>query len=145
MPRSIVRVACGLLIPLVVIAGLVSCGPMSEPDYANEIAESALQSLNACDYEAHVALYTPEGQNNINETNFDIVCSQLKSVIGDYIDKEFFRAEEENGYTVVDYKADFSEEPDGVTFKFYFEEIDGEMYIAALWPESPKLGDLSGE
>lgn len=145
MPKSIIKATYGLLILLVVIAGLVSCGTMSEPDYANEIAESALQSLNACDYEAHVALYTPEAQSNVTETNFDIVCPQLKAIIGDYIDKEFFRAQKENGYTVVYYKADFSEEPDGVTFSFYFEEIDGEMYIAALWPDSPKLSDLSGE
>ncbi len=145
MSKPIVRAACGLLTLLIVIAGLVSCGPMSEPDYANEIAESALQSLSACDYAAHMALFSPEIQSAITEAEFDVICQQTKDVIGDYIDKEFLRAENEKGYTVVDYKADFSEEPDGVTFSIYFEEIDGEMYIVGFWPDSPKLSELRGE
>jgi hypothetical protein len=145
MSKSIVRAACGLLILLVVIAGLAACGPMSEPDYAVEIAESALQSLSACDYAAHMALYTPDAQAAVNEADFNTKCQAIKAIIGDYIDKEFWKAETKNSYTVVYYNANFSEEPDGVVVSVYFQEIDGEMYIAGFWLDSPKLLELSGE
>jgi hypothetical protein len=145
MSKSIVRAACGLLILLVVIAGLAACGPMSEPDYAVEIAESALQSLNDGDYAAHMANYTPDAQAAVTEAQFNTGCQEIKSLIGDYIDKEFWKAETQDSYTVVYYNANFSEEPDGVIVSIYFEEIDGEMYIAGFWLESPKLLELSGE
>jgi len=118
---------------------------MGEPDYANQITESALQSMNACDYAAHLENYTPDAQSAVTEDNFTATCQQIKSIIGDYIDKEFWKAKTQNGYTVVDYKASFSEEPDGVTVSIYFEEIDGEMYIAGFWLDSPKLREASGE
>ncbi len=144
MSKSIVKAACGLLILLVVIVGSVSCGAMSEPDYANAIAESALQSMNQCDYAAHAALYTPEAQATFTEDIFDTTCQQIKAIIGDYIDKEFWRAQTQDSYIVVDYLANFSEEPEDVTVSIYFEEIDGEMYIAGFWLDSPKLREASG-
>jgi hypothetical protein len=143
MSKSIVRAACGLLILIVVIAGLASCSSMAEPDYASEITESALQSMSACDYAAHIALYTPDAQAAVSEELFNAGCNQIKTIIGDYIDKEFWRAKTQNSYTVVDYKANFSDEPDGVTVTVYFEEIDGEMYIAGFWLDSPKLREAS--
>lgn len=145
MSKSIVKAACGLLIMIVVITGLAACGSMSEPDYASELTESALESMNDCDYAAHLALYTPDAQAAIIEDQFNTGCQQIKALIGDYIDKEFWRAQTQNGYTVVDYKARFSEELEDVTVSIYFEEIDGEMYIAGFWLDSPKLRELSGE
>ncbi|MCX6011317.1 MAG: DUF3887 domain-containing protein [Chloroflexi bacterium] len=145
MSKSIVRAACGLLILLVVIAGLAACGPMSEPDYASQIAESALQSLSDGDYATHAALYTPDAQATFSEAQFNAGCQEIKSLIGDYIDKEFQKAETQDSYTVVYYNANFSEELEGVIVSIYFEEIDGEMYIAGFDLDSPKLLELSGE
>jgi hypothetical protein len=139
MSKSIVRAVCGLLILLVVVVGLAACGSMAEPDYANEITESALVSMSECDYAAHMALYTPNAQAAITEADFDTRCQAIKAIIGDYIDKEFWKARTQNSYTVVDYKANFSDEPDGVTITVYFEGIEGEMHIAGFWLDSPKL------
>ncbi len=143
MPKSIVRAACGLLILLVIVAGLAGCSSMAEPDYASEITESALQSMSACDYAAHIALYTPDARAAVSEALFNTGCNQIKTIIGDYIDKEFWKAKTQNSYTVVDYKVNFSDEPDGVTVTVYFEEIEGEMYIAGFWLDSPKLREAS--
>ena len=145
MSKSIVKAVCGLLILSVVIVGLVSCNATSEPDYADAMAESALQSMNDCDYEAHVALYTAEARATYTKGSFDISCVQIKELIGDYIDKEFWRTQTQEGYTVVEYKANFSEEPDGVTITVYFQEVDGEMYIAGFWLDSPNLRGTGGE
>jgi hypothetical protein len=143
MKKSIVRVACGLLILVIVIAGLAGCSSMAEPDYADAITESALQSMNTCDYAAHMALYTPDAQAAVTEDQFTTGCQQIKAIIGDYIDKEFSKASTQNSYTVVDYKVNFSDEPDGVSVTVYFEEIDGEMYIAGFWLDSPKLREAT--
>jgi hypothetical protein len=143
MSKSIVRAACGLLILTIAIAGLASCGSMAEPDYADEMTESALQSMSACDYATHILLYTPDARLAVTEAQFNAGCSEIKNLIGDYIDKEFWKASTQNSYTVVDYKVNFSDEPDGVTATVYFEEIDGEMYIAGFWLDSPKLREAA--
>jgi hypothetical protein len=145
MSKSILRAVCGLLILSVIIVGLAGCGTKSEPDYAGAITESALQSMSDCDYETHAALYSPEARATFTEDDFDTSCAQIKALIGDYIDKEFWRTQTQDDYTVVEYRANFSEEPEGVTVSVYFQEIDGEMYIAGLWLDSPKLRGPGGE
>lgn len=139
MSKSIVKAACGLLILSVVIVGLVGCKAMEEPEYADEMTESALVSMSNCDYAAHMEQFTPDAQAAINEADFNTSCQAIKAVIGDYIDKEFSKAETQNSYVVVYYTARYSEEPDDVEITVYFKEIDGEMYIAGFWLSSPKL------
>lgn len=143
MSRSIVKAACGLLILSIVIVGLSGCKAMEEPDYASEITESALVSMSACDYAAHIVLYTPDARMAVTEDQFNFGCSEIKNLIGDYSDKEFWKAEVQNSYVVVYYTSSYSDEPDGVTVTVYFEEIEGEMYIAGFWLDSPKLREAA--
>lgn len=139
MSKSIVKAACGLLILLVVIVGATACSSMEKPDYADEIAETALQTMNACDCQAHRALYSPEIQEAMTEDIFNTSCQQIKAVIGDYIDKEYQETSDYKGYVLVEYQANFSDEPDGVSVSVYFDEIDGEIYIVGFGLDSPKL------
>jgi hypothetical protein len=139
MSKSIVRAACGLLILLVIIGGLAACGPMAEPEYAEEIAENALQTMNVCDWQAHMALYAPEVREAVTEADFNSSCQAIKGIIGDYIDKEYQMTSKYNGYILVEYSATFSGEPEGVTVSIYFQEIDEEAYIAGFSLDSPKL------
>ncbi len=142
MSKLIVGVAGGLLIMLVIIGGLAGCtNRIPEPDYANQIAESTLQAMSDCDYTAFTQYFSPEAQAATNETKFNTDCQEIKTVIGDYIDKEFWKAQTENGYIAVYYKANFSEEPDDVDITVYFEEIDGEMYIAVFGLDFSKLAE----
>lgn len=148
MSKSIVRLAGGLLVMLVIIGSLVACKAMAEPDYASPMTESALQTMSDCDYAAHMAQYTPDAQAAVTETDFDTKCPEIKAIIGDYIDKEFSKAEVQNSYIVVYYTANYSDEPDDVEVTVYFQEIDDEIYIAGLWLSSPKLiasAESSGE
>jgi hypothetical protein len=140
MSKSIVRLAGGLLIILVIIGGLAGCSnKLPEPDYANQVAENVLQAMSNCDYEALKQDFSPEAQAALNEADFNTSCQEIKAIIGDYIDKEFWKAQTENGYMGVHYTANFSEEPDEVIVSVYFEEIDGEMYLVAFVLDSPKL------
>ncbi|MGD9115696.1 MAG: hypothetical protein PVJ61_00735 [Dehalococcoidia bacterium] len=143
MSKSIVKAACGLLVLVIAITGLAACGPMSEPSYADAMAESALQSMTECDYATHVALYVPEAAETFTEGQFNTGCTQIESVVGNYTDKEFKSAREESGYIVVEYTCHFTDEPDDATATLYFEMIDEEAYIAGFWLASPKLNALS--
>jgi hypothetical protein len=139
MSKSIVRLAFGLLAMLVIIGGLMGCSQAPEPAYAGQMTEEALQAMSNCDYLAHMALYTPDAQAAINEADFNTRCQEIKAIIGDYIDKEFWRTKTQDSYIVVEYTARFSDEPDDVEVTVYFQEIDDEMYIAGFWLSSPKI------
>jgi hypothetical protein len=139
MSKSIVKLACGVLIMLITIAGVSACTTMPEPDYANQMTESALQSMSDGDYAEYIANFSPDARSSLAEADFDEATQLIKSLIGDYIDKEFWKTEKEDEYTVVYYKANFTEEPADVIITAYFTEIDGEMYIAGFWLNSPKL------
>ncbi|MCK4368852.1 MAG: DUF3887 domain-containing protein [Dehalococcoidales bacterium] len=140
MSKSMVKVACGVLIMLITIAGASACATeMAEPDYANQIVESALQGMSDGDYAKFTEYFSPAAQSAMDETTFDEASQLIKSLIGDYIDKEFWKAEEDGEYTIVYYKANFSQEPADVIVTVYFEEIDGEMYISGFLLDSPKL------
>jgi hypothetical protein len=138
--KPIVRLAGGLLIMLVIIGGLVGCSSkLPEPDYAGQMTEEALRAMSDCDYAAYLENFTPDAQAVITEAIFDPACQEIKTAIGDYIDKEYWKTTTENSYTVVYYTANFSDEPDEVIVTVYFEEIGGEMLIAGFWLSSPKL------
>jgi len=139
MSKSIVRAACGLLILLVIIAGLAACTTMPEPDYASQMTEVTAQGMSDGDYAAFTQYLSPEAKAAMSEDDFNQVSPLIKSTIGDYIDKEFWKTETENGYTVVCYIANYSEEPEDVIVSVYFEEKDGEMYIAGFGLDSPKI------
>ena len=146
MSKSIVRAACGLLILLVVIAGLAACSnEIPEPEYASQMTESTAQGMSDGDYAAFSQYLTPEAKAAMTEAAFNQVSPLIKSTIGDYIDKEFWFAEPSNEDTVVYYKARFTDEPDEVTISVLFTEIEGEIYIAGFLFDSPKLCEAVGE
>jgi hypothetical protein len=140
MSRSIVKLAGGVLIMLITIAGVSACTTeMVEPDYANQMTESALQSMSDGDYAEYIENFSPDARSSVTEADFDEASQLIKSLIGDYIDKEFWKTGEEGEYTIVYYKANFTDEPADVIVTVYFTEVDGEMYIAGFWLNSPKL------
>jgi hypothetical protein len=144
MPKLIVKLACGVFIMLITIAGASACtAETAEPEYANQMTESALQGVNGGDYAKFTEYFSPLSKMLITETAFSETSQQVKSLIGDYIDKDFWKIETEEGYTAVYYKARFSEEPEDVIVRVYFEEIGEETYIYDFQLQSPKLNTLA--
>jgi hypothetical protein len=133
MSKSIVRAACGLLILSIVIAGLAGCSSTEEPDYAGEMVESTLQAINDGDYAAYLEYFSPEAQSTLSEDDFNTNVQLIKDNFGDYIDKEFWKTEPENGYLGVHYKVAFSNMTESLILSAYFEKIDAEIYIAGFW------------
>lgn len=79
------------------------------------------------------------------EDDFVASSQAIKDAIGDYIDKECQETAVEGAYIVIYYTAHFTDEPDDVEVAVYFQEIDGEMYVAGCWLNSPKLLESAEE
>ena len=135
MSKLVLRIACGLLIMLVVIGGLAACGDdtPSEPDYADEMVESTIQAIDNGDYDTYIRYFTSAAQSAVTEEDFNTNFQLIKDLYGDYLDKEFWRTAPENGYIGVHYKVTYSGTTEVLILSAYFEEIDGEMYLAGFW------------
>lgn len=145
MPKLTVKLVCGVLIMLIVTVSASACATeTAEPEYANQITESALQGVNDCDFAKFTEYFSPSTKMLLSDVDFYETCENVKNAIGDYIDKDFWKVETtEEGYTAVYYKAKFSDEPDDVIVRVYFEEKGGETYIYGFWLSSPKLDTLA--
>ncbi len=138
MPKRLVTTACFVLIMLVAIAATPACAQKPEPDYAGPITESILLAANAGNYAAYSERFSDEMKSIATEAAFEEVNALIKAKIGDYVSKEFWKVETEDEYTIVSYKAKFTQEPEA-TVRVIFQTIEGEVYVAGLWVDSPKL------
>ena len=154
MKKSIVKVACAVLIMLMVVAGASACNSTR----VEQITESTLQAIIDNDYHTYLSYFIPEDRDLLTETEFNDTSRLLRELIGEYISWELLGVGEEFGYLTVTYDAEFSAEPAGVTITFYFEDtvsaphylvqrIGWEnlyhqgLYVAGIWFNSPNIQD----
>lgn len=138
--------AVGLAIALVVIAVVAySTYTVKEPvdvvkvrEYADPIAENILLAMNENNYTKFSKHFDEMMKNALPHAVFNETNAMIKSKIGDYSSKEFWKAEVEGPITIVYYKAKFIQEPE-VIIKVGFQKILGEMKVSGLFFDSPKL------
>ena len=139
MTKGIKWVVCGLLMVTLLMTSGLACAKKPEPEYAPAIAEGILQAVNDDDYSAYSEHFTEIMKNAAPENVFQQSNQLIKGRIGRYVSKVFWKTEEKGLYNIVYYKAKFTDEPKDVTVKVVFQEIGGEIYVAGLWFDSPKL------
>jgi len=143
MPKTILRIiSCLLIILVTLIAGSACAGqsePQLEPKYAGSITEGILSAMNENDYTKYSEHFDQAMKDALTETAFQQANNTIKAMIGDYVSKEFWKVESEAPYTIVYYKAKFTQEPEDVIVKVVFQETAGEAYVSGLWFDSPKL------
>lgn len=133
------------ILPVLVLTSAVfsGCGTgtetAEEPDYAVPVVESALQSISSGDYETYVDFFNEESQSQLTEAVFRQAHQLITGKIGSYVSKTFEKVKVENGYKVVYYKAEFTDEPDIVTVRAVFDEEGDRMKLAGFWLDSPRL------
>ena len=144
------RIITGVMIAAIVVAVAVSAGCMEKNgaevadveqvrEYADPITEHILMAMNENDYAKYAEDFDQTMKNAMTEAVFDEANAITKSKIGDYVSKEFWKAESKDQYMIVHYKAKFTDEPGDVTVRVVFQEIGGEMKVSGLWFDSPKL------
>lgn len=107
--------------------------------YADPIVESILTAMNEDNYKKYGEFFDKQMRTAISEPVFYAANPVIKGRIGQYVSKEFVSAEAQEQYTVVMYKAHFSQEPDGVSVKCVLSEGNGKRYVSGLWLDSPLL------
>ena len=147
MERRIITCA---MIVAVIVAVAISSGCMEKSGvevadvgqvrgYADPVTEQILAAMNGGDYAMYSEDFDQTMKNAMTETVFVETNAVIKSKIGDYVSKEFWKAESNDQYTIVHYKAKFTDEPAEVTVRVVFQEISGEMKVSGLWFDSPEL------
>ena len=144
------RIITGVMIVAVVIAAAISGGcvekngvEVDDPDqvrgYADPIIEQILVAMNDDYYARYSEDFDQTLKNAMPEAVFNETNAMITSKIGDYVSKEFWKVESKDQYTIVHYKAEFTDEPTDVTIQIVFQEINGEMKVSGLRFDSPEL------
>ena len=142
-------IACAMIVAAVV-AVAISGGCMEKSGvevadveqvrgYADPVTEQILVAMNEDDYAMYSEDFDQTMKNAMSEAVFDETNAVIRSKIGDYVSKEFWKAESKDQYTIVYYKAKFTDEPADVTARVVFQEIGGDMKVSGLWFDSPEL------
>lgn len=129
---------------LALAALLAGCG-IKEADvpYANDMAENLLQGLNQNDYAMFSRDFSDTMKTAIDETAFAAMVEQLSAAIGTYESKTFYQAADSKQndvvYTIVVYKAKYTDEEDDVLVTVTFSGEDDNKVVDGLFFNSPKL------
>lgn len=87
-------------------------------DYADPATETTLQGLS----EGNLAKYTQNANSEfkaaVTQDIIDKTATQINSQLGDYVSKEFLSIEEQEGFIIVHYKAEFTKGGVGVRMIF---------------------------
>jgi len=141
------RTIAGLIAVVTIVAVVIFAGCIEKNQvdidqvrkYADPITENILLGMNGNNYSKYSEHFDQTMKNAMPEAVFYETNTLIKSKIGDYVSKQFWKVESKDQYTIVYYKARFTEEPEDVIVKVVFQEIMEEMEVSGLWLDSPKL------
>lgn len=139
MKNKLFCLVSGITVLLVLVTALSACAPKPEPEYAGKITEDILLAINEGNYGKYSEHFDEAMKEALPEDVFEQIRAQIKSGIGDYISREFWKTTEQGSYTAVYYRAKFTGETELATVKIVFQEIDGRVYVSGLWLDSPGL------
>ena len=136
-----------LLAVIVIVAGaaaylLLRPPPLDEAEvrgYADPISENILQAFNSHDYASFISDMDQTMRAAFTMHVFNETVTVTNSKIGDYVSKEYWKAERSGGYISVYYRARFTDETSDVTVRVVFSEDSGGHYVSGLWFDSPNL------
>jgi hypothetical protein len=127
-----------MVILLTLLGGVIACksSPSSTPDesairaYADPATETTLQGLNENNLAKYTQYANSEFKAAVTQEILDETATQINSQLGAYVSKEFLKTEEQDGYTIVHYKAKYSKGEVGIRMVF-----DKNHLVAGQWFE----------
>lgn len=137
------------VIGVIIISGLLTmitgCNNQDGPSieeiriFADAITEEILVAANMGDYVEYSKHFDDTLKAAVTEYRFSSTNTVTKASIGDYISKEFWKAEIQNDSVTVYYKAKYSFEPEDVDVKVIFRQRENDWYVTAIFRSSPML------
>jgi len=127
-----------MVILLTLPGGVIACksSPSSTPDesairaYADPATETTLQGLSENNLAKYTQYANSEFKAAVTQEILDKTATQINSQLGAYVSKEFLKTEEQDGYTIVHYKAKYSKGEMGIRMVF-----DKNHLVAGQWFE----------
>ena len=98
--------------------------------YADPATETTLQGLSENNLAKYAQYGNTEFKTAVSQEIFDKTAAQVNSQLGAYESKEFLRIEEQQGYTIVHYKAKYAKGEVGIRMVF-----DKDHLVAGQWFE----------
>jgi hypothetical protein len=136
--RKIAYLTLLLAMLLTLSGGVVACKsePTPPPDesavraYADPATETTLQGLSEANLEKYTQYGNTEFKAAVTPEVFDETAAQINSQLGAYQSKEFLSIDEQQGYTIVHYRAKFAKGEVGIRMVF-----DEDHLVAGQWFE----------
>ncbi len=127
-----------LVILLALLGGVIACksSPSLTPGerairaYADPATETTLQGLSENNLAKYTQYANSEFKAAVTQEILDKTVTQINSQLGAYVSKEFLKTEEQDGYTIVHYKAKYSKGEVGIRMVF-----DKNHLVAGQWFE----------
>jgi hypothetical protein len=137
-------IAVSTVIAIGAVAMAIGCSPSSTGGYDAARAyagttELMLQSINGNDYAKFSADFDGRMKQSLAETSFHELTATIRNRIGTYVASRVYGLQEQSAYTVVTYKAKFTDEPDEVTVTVKFQKVGGKSLVSDFNLDSPKL------
>jgi hypothetical protein len=137
MKKTIYSVLLLVIVPVLVL-GIISCKSNSSStdvedsvrDYADPATETTLEGLSENNLEKYIQYSNAEFKAAVTQQILDATAAQISSELGSYVSKEFLSTEEQEGYTIVHYKATFTKGDVGIRMVF-----DKDHKVAGQWFE----------
>ncbi len=137
MKKTIYSVLLLVIVPVLVL-GIISCKSNSSStdvkdsvrDYADPATETTLEGLSENNLEKYIQYGNAEFKAAVTQQILDATAAQISSELGSYVSKEFLSTEEQEGYTIVHYKATFTKGDVGIRMVF-----DKDHKVAGQWFE----------
>lgn len=109
--------------------------------YSDPMTENLLLAIENGNYTEFSRDFDDAMKNALNLANFQELRSKFDSKIGDYVpgSKAFIKGERTGDFIIAYYRANYTNEPAGVTVKVVFTSGNGPARITGLWFSSPKL------
>ncbi len=127
-----------MVILLTLLGGVIACksSPSSTPDesairaYADPATETTLQGLSENNLAKYTQYANSEFKAAVTQEILDKTATQINSQLGAYVSKEFLKTEEQDGYTIIHYKAKYYKGEVGIRVVF-----DKNHLVAGQWFE----------
>ena len=127
-----------MVILLTLLGGVIACksSPSSTLDesaiwaYADPATETTLQGLSENNLAKYTQYANSEFKAAVTQEILDKTATQINSQLGAYVSKEFLKTEEQDGYTIIHYKAKYSKGEVGIRMVF-----DKNHLVAGQWFE----------
>ncbi|XRH75366.1 MAG: DUF3887 domain-containing protein [Candidatus Methanosuratincola verstraetei] len=148
MRVKVSRIIIVLIVALAAVGGAAYWLSLPQPVdeaslriYSDPMTENVLLAIENGNYTEFSRDFDDAMKNALNLASFQQLASRFDSKIGDYVpgSKSFIKGERVGDFIIAYYKANYTNEPAGVTVKVVFTSVNGPAKITGLWFSSPKL------